>query len=529
MKKYLIDNVQLMKEWDKDNNEKSKYDPREITYGSKRKVYWICSVCKFKWSATVKDRTKGHGCPECGKKRRIETRRKMIAQKEGSLFEKCSELMEEWDFEKNKEYNPKELPIYSNIKVWWKCKKCGYEWQTRVANRTALNNNCPKCAIKNLSKTIIAKKIKKKGRILDKYPDLLKEWNYDKNHDIKPEQVAGKTNVKIWWKCSICGHEWEASINHRCGGSGCPKCYRRNQTSFPEQVIFYYIKKYFPKTINRYTNIFDNGMELDIFIPELNIGIEYDGYMWHKNLISQKREKVKYNYCKKNNISLIRVKEIRNNENPKNNKNCNWMIVTDYNDKNDYDSLNLMLQEVFKILKINLIPNIEKDSKKIKSCYYSFIKEKNLYNEFPLLCEEWNYEKNNGLKPDMFKLYSNEKVWWRYQKCGLEWETNIANRTKQSTICPLCAREKKTNSLRTNWQKRIDKMIQEKGSLRDNYPKLLKEWDYEKNTISPERVTENSHTKVFWICSNCGYNWTTEIRSRTERKHGCPKCRNKII
>ena len=528
MKKYLIENTELMNEWDKDNNDKFGYDPCTLTYGSKYKVFWICSKCGFKWSAIIKDRTNGHGCPQCGKKKSIETRRRIIVEKEGSLFEKCSELMKEWDYEKNKKYDPKKLTIYSNVKVWWKCKKCGNEWQTKIANRTALKNNCPKCAIKNLRKTIITKKIEKKGRIFDKYPELLKEWNYDKNQNIKPEQIVGKTNKKVWWKCSICGNEWEASINHRCGGSGCPKCYRRNQTSFPEQVLFYYIKKKFPKTINKYTDIFDNGMELDIFIPELNIGIEYDGYMWHNNSTSQKREKVKYEYCKKNNISLIRIKEIRNNEKPNNNKNCNWMIVTDYNDKNDYDSLNLMLQEVFNILKIDLITNVEKDSRKIKACYYSLIKEKNLYNEFPLLCEEWNYEKNNGLKPDMFKAYSNEKVWWRCRECGFEWEANIANRTS-GTICPMCAKEKKSNSLRTNWQKRIDKVIQKNGSLKDNYPELLKEWDYKKNTIKPENITEKSHTSAYWICSKCGYNWTTEIRARAIRKNGCPKCRNKII
>ena len=36
-----------------------------------------------------------------------------------------AELMAEWNWEKNNEYDPKKLTHGSNKKVWWKCKKCG--------------------------------------------------------------------------------------------------------------------------------------------------------------------------------------------------------------------------------------------------------------------------------------------------------------------------------------------------------------------------------------------------------------------
>lgn len=527
VKKYIIENSELMNEWDKENNQKNGYNPQEISYGSHSKVSWICSKCGHKWNSVVKDRVDGHGCPECAKKNRIVTRLKKAVEKEGSFFENYPELMEEWDYKKNKEFNPKELTSFSKTKVWWKCKKCVNEWKTSIANRASQNTKCPKCANINRGQSNIDNKLANKGSLLDNYPDLIEEWNIKKNL-ILPSSVLAGTHKKYWWKCSICGNEWQASVHHRVRGSGCPKCYRRNQTSFPEQVLYYYIKKKYRKAINKYTDIFDNGMELDIFIPERNIGIEYDGYIWHRNKKSNERERIKYDYCKNNNILLIRIKEKRNEEHKINNKNCDYMIITDYNNKNNYESLNTMLQNVFEILKIDLITNVEKDSKKIKTSYYTIIKDDNLYSSNPTICEEWNYDKNNGLTPDMFKSNSNEKVWWKCKKCGYEWEANIANRNK-GTICPVCAKEKKSNSLKSNWQKRIDKMIQEKGSLKDNYPKLIKEWDYKKNTVNPENVTVNSHKRVFWICSKCGYNWATEIRLRAEKKHSCPKCKNKII
>ena len=76
------------------------------------------------------------------------------------------------------------------------------------------------------------------------------------------------------------------------------------QTSFWEQIIYYYIAKLYPSSINRYKDI---GCELDIYVPELNIAIEYDGYYWHKD--KQERDNVKDAICKEKGTTLIRIRE----------------------------------------------------------------------------------------------------------------------------------------------------------------------------------------------------------------------------
>lgn len=50
-------------------------------------------------------------------------------------------------------------------------------------------------------------------------------------------------------------------------------------------------------------------MELDIYIPSLNIGIEYDGDYWHSLPDMIERDHKKDSICKEKNIKLIRVKE----------------------------------------------------------------------------------------------------------------------------------------------------------------------------------------------------------------------------
>ena len=54
------------------------------------------------------------------------------------------------------------------------------------------------------------------------------------------------------------------------------------------------------------------------------------------------------------------------------------------------------------------------------------------------LLEEWNYEKNGDLKPEMFKRASNRKVWWKCSKCGNEWQAMIKSRSERKPGCPVC-------------------------------------------------------------------------------------------
>ena len=62
-----------------------------------------------------------------------------------------------------------------------------------------------------------------KNSLFEKYPDLLKEWDFEKNKGLSPWDVSPNSNKKVWWKCSQ-GHEWQATINSRNKGNGCPYC-----------------------------------------------------------------------------------------------------------------------------------------------------------------------------------------------------------------------------------------------------------------------------------------------------------------
>ena len=114
-----------------------------------------------------------------------------------------AKLMAEWNWGKNNELNfdPAQLTLGSNKKVWWKCNK-GHEWQATIASRNS-GNGCPYCSGRYI--------IKGKNDLQTVNPTLSNEWNYIKNGNLTPADVMSNSGQKVWWKCSK-GHEWQAKI-----------------------------------------------------------------------------------------------------------------------------------------------------------------------------------------------------------------------------------------------------------------------------------------------------------------------------
>lgn len=74
-------------------------------------------------------------------------------------------------------------------------------------------------------------------------------------------------------------------------------------SSFPEQALFFYLSKIYPDAVNRHT---DYDCEIDIFIPSIKTGIEYDGFAWHQDL---KKDLTKNKKLQKHGIKVIRIRE----------------------------------------------------------------------------------------------------------------------------------------------------------------------------------------------------------------------------
>lgn len=193
-------NPKLAREWHPTKN--APLRPKDVTHGSEKKVWWMCKK-GHEWESLISSRSRGHGCPYCTGR---------MAGHDNCLQSVNPELAEEWHPTRNASLTPMSITSGSHKEVWWICTE-GHEWKAAVYSRN-IGNGCPYCA---------GRKVDNRNCFQAVNPDLAREWHPKRNATLTPRDVTAGCNEKAWWMCKK-GHEWEAAINHRNRGSGCPYC-----------------------------------------------------------------------------------------------------------------------------------------------------------------------------------------------------------------------------------------------------------------------------------------------------------------
>lgn len=364
LKEYRPD---LLNEWNYKRNKD--YNPSEIYYGSNTKVWWICKN-KHEWKNEVSYRSRGFGkCKQC----------KGLKFKNPEIWKELHPTLNN-EFFKNRELSEYTLAT-SQLKVWWLGKICKHTWDMDIRARVKNKQNCPYCSNQRV--------LKGYNDLATTRSDLLKYW--DIRNKIKPTEITyGSKKHKIIWT-NKCGHTWLATPNHRIKVKNdyCPKCLllinyhpwlvkyfdkklnpeinfhslnKGSETKITwhkkecnhtwiqkvlvittyadgyckictmyrskgELELSNFISQITPKSIKIYNNhrfLLNNNKEVDIYIPELNLAIEYNGEYYHSDYHQESsrinylsfptRHKNKLIECSKKNITLLYVWESDWNE-----------------------------------------------------------------------------------------------------------------------------------------------------------------------------------------------------------------------
>ena len=286
-------------------------NPEDYPAGSHKRAWWKCQEGPdHEWSAVIGERAaQGRkSCPFClGRKVSITN----------SLQSLYPELAEEWHSTKNGELTPSEVTSGTHRKVWWRCSEGpDHEWKTTVDARARGGTNCPFCAGLRVSIT---------NCLATTRPKIAKEWHPTKNGKKTPFNVMRGSDKRAWWQCSVNPeHEWETRIASRgAHGSGCPWCGKVNQ-----RLVFDFMKDLYPDTEIffdfkhddlRFTKS-NRKMELDIWVPSMNLAIEYQGeqHYWTKEQMAgwkvssdllelQERDQQKRDACAEHGILLVEI------------------------------------------------------------------------------------------------------------------------------------------------------------------------------------------------------------------------------
>ena len=215
---------------------------------------------------------------------------------------------------KVKEINPNievcEEYVSAKQKIKHKCLKHNIIWYA-YPYVILRGSGCEKCCSEKIGDAL------RKSR--DAYIHELK----DKNVDLSLIGEYINSNLPTKHKCKKCGYEWSPFPSNILSGSGCPKC----NESHGEKNISDYLINHNIDFISQYTFsdcIDKRTLPFDLYLPLYNICIEYDGEQHFKSVDffggeegfknRKLHDKIKTDYCKNNNIQLIRIRYDENVE-----------------------------------------------------------------------------------------------------------------------------------------------------------------------------------------------------------------------
>ena len=209
--------LDILEQWDYKKNG----SPRNILYTSHDEYSWKCQKCGHERQSPLflKILARENYCPACSDNSLIK-----VGKNDFVTWAKQNNveyMLKEWDYELN-DVLPTQIGHAHSERVHWHCPTCDYRWEASVRARTDHKSKCPSCSGRalNVGFNDLETYCKKHGkqRILD-------EWDYEKNNCKPSEVLFFSYTEKYYWKCSVCGYCFQATLYSRIGKeSSCRAC-----------------------------------------------------------------------------------------------------------------------------------------------------------------------------------------------------------------------------------------------------------------------------------------------------------------
>ena len=262
-----------------------KYNYSKVEYTNNRnKVTIICPI-HGEFQQTPYSHLEGHGCFPCSRNRAND----MMRYSTEDFINKARNIHgDRYDYSKV-EY----VTFNKNITII--CKEHGEFEQTPYSHLKS--NGCNKCTFRDLgiSQRSNTEDFIQKAREIhgDKYDYSLVDYT--------------KNDSKVTIICPIHG-EFQQTPKLHIQGSICYKC--TYNASKMEIEFGDFIKSFYSGEVITNSRSIIYPYELDIFLPEFNLGIEINGSYWHSEKFKEKKAHLnKYNLCKEKGIRLISIWE----------------------------------------------------------------------------------------------------------------------------------------------------------------------------------------------------------------------------
>lgn len=237
-------------------------DGARLTAGSSKSPLWQCdTVPEHRWRTSVAARVRGHGCPICSGHRVVPSLNDLAT----THPELARELADPEDAHR--------ISAGSVRRVSWRCPADErHVWSASASNRIA-GSGCPFCANQAVLPGV--------NDLATTHPELAREL-------VDPAEAtrvtAGSKRVLLWRCRTNPDHTWSSACYHRSGPvpTGCPHCFGPAPSQAERRLADAVTTLVGDAVVLRsHRGLFDSNHEVDIFLPEHRLAIEFNGLYWH--------------------------------------------------------------------------------------------------------------------------------------------------------------------------------------------------------------------------------------------------------
>lgn len=189
--------------------------PSQVSDRTAKRTWLQCPTCGYEWRESLRGtRKESRKCSSCHG-----GRGHYLAKGSNDLGSKRPDVARQLHPELNGGLRAEGLRAHAGAMVWWR-GPCGHVWREKVSMRSMrVDDSCPYCKNRKLLRGF--------NDLATAYPELVAEWDFERNGDLRPTDVITSSNKRVWWKYKE-GHEWSGLIANRArkgkADPGCPYC-----------------------------------------------------------------------------------------------------------------------------------------------------------------------------------------------------------------------------------------------------------------------------------------------------------------
>eukprot|EP00128_Syssomonas_multiformis_P003498 Colp12_sorted_trinity150504_noHs@9835 len=276
------------------------------------------------------------------------------------------------------------------------------------------------------------------------FPLVVRQWHPSKNI-LQPQDVAPFSSKKVWFLCDQ-GHEWDARINARSQGNGCPMCANRKVSStnnllvkHPEIAAEWHSTKNGDLTTEMVTQC--SGKKVWWQCKE---GHEWEARVANRTLLKSGCLKCAIQRLKGAPRAIQSLLDARPDLALEWHPTKNGVLTPDAVSRAAKRKVWWQCPRVPAhewCARVDARTLVNSGCPYCKKTARPLSETNNLLALDPEVAQEWHPTLNGELTPDKMAGKSDKKVWWRCKSCGHEWPARVKNRTGGDG-CPKCGRKK---------------------------------------------------------------------------------------